>query len=277
MSNIEPTEVTRTMRCPRCRRTDTHTIDRSIAGEPVACWPCSGEGHRVACVVVEAPIEPTEEQMQAALDWISLDLDMKYGAQHIAELLAEREAKLRDDVAAAMAITEDGVKKCIELRTRVYELEQKIVSEGELALLLEASERREAQHLADIKALRRDFAEVLRISDRDHIAWSRARGTMTDTAHYDDAKVPCQNTTTDSAGRSTCLLALGHDGLCEWSPRRKHYDDAKADAPEVSPEMDTLLTKALEAVDARAGQSAEEWAAGIAPFIVADLDTEGAR
>lgn len=89
-------DITRTMRCPRCERTDTHTIDRSIAGEPVACWTCSGEGHRVACVVTPV-IEPTEEQKRAANAFVTkgrVAEDDSPASMALARLLAEREHKL---------------------------------------------------------------------------------------------------------------------------------------------------------------------------------------
>jgi hypothetical protein len=42
-------------------------------------------------------IEPTEEQMQAAIEWISLPATVRHSATHIARLLAEREHKLREE------------------------------------------------------------------------------------------------------------------------------------------------------------------------------------
>ena len=214
MSNIEPTEITRTMRCPRCQRTDTHTIDRSIAGEPVACWPCSGEGHRVACVVVEAPIEPTEEQMQAAAAFVArhgeqnevidsggqarLEWSPTHTVDDIARLLAEREAKLREEHVAFFHKELDGWTDTNEaLRAEVRYLRARVaeLTKENDALRVQAinkgdgADRQRYQHLADIKALHQFLGD----HEEEEGIWI-PRSEFKDVpcrkylAHYDDAK-----------------------------------------------------------------------------------------
>lgn len=111
MSNIEPT-VTRTMRCTSCSVVGVHTIAASMRNEAVLCPACAESGKRSTCVAVE----PTAEQRAAAATlvfgetwpafrstavarWVKAGVEDDgidlCGADEIAQLLAEREAKLQ--------------------------------------------------------------------------------------------------------------------------------------------------------------------------------------
>lgn len=141
-------------------------------------------------------IEPTEEQRQAAREACGVKQDITL-SDDLARLLAEREAKLREEYQSP---TQDVVIS--QLRARVAELEAKQARLKHLAndevaacgvhidsleKLLAASTDREAQHLADIKAGRKAVAAWL---DDPWLEGRRKLGEdfMAATAHYDDAK-----------------------------------------------------------------------------------------
>ncbi len=186
-------------------------------------------------------IEPTEEQKQAAekaigetilvLHWNS----RKAAGDNLARLLAEREAKLRGDVEAAMNLTADGVRKCLNLRAEVARLEAKLSRPQPLGMVLldenEALRARvaeleadlaafmfgEAQHLADIKALTAALDDVL--NDPNDIGEEDARDAgealLARLAHYDDAKadapaVDWQAWANGSCPEPGCSLANPH-------------------------------------------------------------------
>ena len=151
---IEPTDVTRTMRCPRCGATATHTIRPALAGEAVACPTCAEKGHRVACV--EA-IDPTEEQKQAAYSWCHAKW-VGHLERDLARLLAEREHKLRGDLDYYKAGLTAYRANLDAARARIAELEGLANTamdnrDAHKNYAIELEER-EAAHLAHIKALR---------------------------------------------------------------------------------------------------------------------------
>ena len=82
--------------------------------EPKCSYPECGPTCRRDCPPLPAnPIEPTEEQKQAAREWIALDLDMRHGVRHIARLLAEREAKLREEYRRQLGEFNDDVARAV--------------------------------------------------------------------------------------------------------------------------------------------------------------------
>ena len=132
-SSSKPTDITRSMRCPACSVVGTHTINASMANEPVLCPACAKSGKRSTCVAVE----PTEEQRQAAFEFFATDQPNAWHqdwiAGHVvpepasndeetrsmvdlARLLAEREAKLREEADANIRL-----RVAAEDRTRLLQ------------------------------------------------------------------------------------------------------------------------------------------------------------
>lgn len=176
--------------------------------EPKCSYPECGPTCRKDCPPLPAkPIEPTEEQKQAARDFLRKNfLPTHSDVDELADFLAEREAKLsKEHEDFFFKNQNDWIDTIDTLRARVAELGQAAgeVNDalGVLDLcmvvpLVRELEAREAQHLADIKALKDD-------AFHRHVA--------------------CVG------GCSVCDLNSG--ARCALMQRLAHYDDAKADAP----------------------------------------------
>lgn len=182
--------------------------------KPSECiYPACGPTCRRDCPPAPANIEPTEEQRAAAIRLWSRAGPTGYGmaaaVDEIARLLAEREAKLREEVTRLEALCTEEARLIVErdtLRARVAELEATTnrawvrIAAAESAAsnyeeMLEEAQKREAQHLAAIKALRApsrlpfDYGVQAAAYDKAIAA----------TAHYDDAKADAGAVCTHSA------------------------------------------------------------------------------
>ena len=125
-------------------------------------------------------IEPTEEQMQKGEQMYASSDYMT--SRDFAEILAEREAKLREEMAEHRFYREQGAEERDTLRARVAELEA-LFAAATSARVADKMEnlKREAQHLADIKAT----IDLLRNPFAPHIERVQLLQRL---AHYDDAK-----------------------------------------------------------------------------------------
>lgn len=161
-------------------------------------------------------IEPTEEQREAALRFCKDHSVCGNGwlvdEFTVAELLAEREAKLRERCVCIGV--ETGRAERDALRARVAELERLDLDRDRALYLAEveyfAASAREAQHLADIKALREALGQgyALSLNAREQV--------LKVTAHYDDAKaeepaVDWQAWANGSCPEPGCSLANPHE------------------------------------------------------------------
>lgn len=154
-------------------------------------------------------IEPTEEQKQAAkkVAYATRPDYLPNLVDAIARLLAEREAKLLEEmerlhraVVDTICDTQDAENDT--LRARVAELEAEArAGWADLNDCIAEMKESEAQHLADIKALR----EFLGDREEEEGIWIprsefNAMPRLAQPAHYDDAKADAPASTEGGEG-----------------------------------------------------------------------------
>lgn len=184
-------------------------------------------------------IEPTEEQRRAAKYFADpLEID----PSQVARLLAEREAKLREEHVAFFHKEQEGWTDTNEtlraeakaLRARVAELEATCAENAIDSLWAQVMKKREAQHLADIKALRDFIVDAPPSRGRDEVLEKVRRPIWPLGSKCLDESDDLVTVTGVHGEFRTVSTAEGAEGFMHHSRLRlAHYDDAKAAAPAV--------------------------------------------